>query len=129
VKLLLDEMWSHTIASELRRRGFDVIAASEVAQASRFAGISDDAVFARAQEEGRTVVTDNVGDYETARLTWESSQGTPHPGVIYALDPPFNRHQPAVVGQMVRALARFLREQEKRTEPFNRPHWLQPVPS
>jgi hypothetical protein len=48
MKLLLDEMWTPTIALELRRRDHNVIAANEPAHASRYAGIPDDAVFARA---------------------------------------------------------------------------------
>ena len=47
VRLLLDEMWSPTIALQLRKRDLDVIAITEPAHASRYAGISDDQVFAR----------------------------------------------------------------------------------
>lgn len=42
MRLLLDEMWTPTIALELRKLGFDVIAISEPAHAGRYAGISDD---------------------------------------------------------------------------------------
>ena len=35
VRLLLDEMWTPTIALELRKRDFDVIAISEPAHAGR----------------------------------------------------------------------------------------------
>ena len=66
MRLLLDEMWTPTIALELRKRGFDVIAISEPAYAGRYAGISDDQVFARAQDDGRAIVTDNIADYEQA---------------------------------------------------------------
>jgi len=54
VRLLLDEMWTPTIALELRKRDFDVIAISEPAHAGRYAGISDDLHFARAQEDRRS---------------------------------------------------------------------------
>lgn len=64
MRLLLDEMWTPTIALEMRKRGFDVIAASELSHAGRYAGISDDDVFARAQQDSRAVVTDNIADYE-----------------------------------------------------------------
>jgi len=40
-------MWAPTIAAELRKRRFDVIAINEQAQASRYAGTADDHVFAR----------------------------------------------------------------------------------
>jgi hypothetical protein len=68
VRLLLDEMWTPTIALELRKRGLEVIAITEPAHSSRYAGISDDEVFARAQDDGHTVVTDNIADYEQATL-------------------------------------------------------------
>jgi predicted nuclease of predicted toxin-antitoxin system len=127
VKLLLDEMWTPTIAVELRKRGLDVVAISEPALAARYAGVPDDQVFARAQEEGRMIVTDNVADFELARRDWES-RGKPHHGIIYALDPPFNRDRgEAVIGQMVRALARFLDSPPAAEEPFNRPHFLRPA--
>jgi hypothetical protein len=111
VKLVLDEMWNGNIASELRRRGHDAIAIQEP-EHSRYAGIPDDEVFELAQQEARAIVTDNIVDYERARLEWETT-GREHHGVIYALNPPFDRHQGnAVIGQMVRALDSFLRSDD-----------------
>jgi hypothetical protein len=127
--LLLDEMWTPTIAFELRKRDFDVVAVTEPAHASRYAGIPDDAVFAQAQDDGRTIVTDNVSDYERARRDWES-RGRVHHGVIYALDPPFNRHRGhSVIGEIVRALEHFLHSTEAKTEPFNGAHYLRAAPA
>jgi hypothetical protein len=124
VKLLLDEMWTPTIAVELRKRNFDVVAISEPAHAGRYAGLPDDEVFARAQSDGWAIVTDNVADYEQARRAWES-RGEAHHGLIYALNPPFNRHPgDAVIGQMVKALSRFLSSPEATREPFDRAHYL-----
>jgi Domain of unknown function (DUF5615) len=117
-----------TIALELRKRDLDVIAISEPAHAGRYAGISDDEVFARAQEDGRAVVTDNIADYEQARRDWESSRQAHH-GLVYALDPPFNRHRgEGVIGQMVSGLAHFLSSPDAATEPFNRSHYLREAP-
>jgi signal transduction histidine kinase len=116
------------IAFALRKRGFDVIAITEPAHASRYAGIGDDEVFARAQQDGRAVVTDNIADYEQARRDWEA-RGQAHHGLIYALSPPFNRHQgERVIGQMVSALAHFLRTPEAADKPFNRAHYLREAP-
>lgn len=123
MKLVLDEMWNAAIARELRRREHDAIAGQEPEHA-RYAGIPDDDVFALAQEEERTIVTDNVVDFERARLEWEST-GRPHRGVIYALDPPFNRHRGnAVIGQMVRALDGFLRSDAARSSSPLPVHYL-----
>jgi hypothetical protein len=128
VRLLLDEMWAPAIALDLRKRHFDVIAINERAHASRYAGIPDDQVFARAQRDGRAIVTDNIADYEKARRDWEA-RGAVHHGVIYALDPPFNRDRgDAVIGEMVRALEHLLASQEATHEPSNRAHYLRPAP-
>lgn len=40
MKVLLDEMWTPTIAVELRKLGLDVIASNEPADAGRYAGSS-----------------------------------------------------------------------------------------
>lgn len=128
MRVLLDEMWTPAISVELRKRGFDVIAIGEAEHASRYAGIADDDVFARAQEDGRTIVTDNVPDYEQVRRAWEA-RGRLHHGVIYALDPPFNRHRgDAVVGQMVLALELLLGSAVSQRDPFDRVHFLRPEP-
>lgn len=128
MRLLLDEMWTPTIAAELRKRHFDVIAINEPAHAGRYAGLPDDEVFAHAQEDGRAVVTDNIPDYEKARLDWEA-RGTAHHGLIYALNPPFNRHRgDAVIGQVVKALEHFLSSSEAEARPHNGVHYLHPAP-
>jgi hypothetical protein len=126
VKLVLDEMWSGTIARELRRLGHDAIAIQEPEHV-RYAGIPDDQVFELAQQDGRAIVTDNIADYERARLDWEGI-GRTHHGVVYALDPPFNRHRGSVViGQMVRALDSFLRTDDARATPPLPLHYLRPA--
>jgi hypothetical protein len=128
VRLLLDEMWTPTIALELRKRNLDVMAISEPAHVGRYAGIADDEVFARAQEDGYAILTDNVADYELARRNWES-RGHSHHGIVYALDPPFNRHRgDAVIGQLVKALQGFLSSPDAIEEPFNRAHYLRQAP-
>lgn len=128
MKVLLDEMWSPAIATQLRQRDHDVVAITEPAHAGRYAGIPDDEVFAKAQEDGRAIVTDNIPDYEQARADWES-RGQPHYGVIYALNPPFNRNRgDAVIGQMVRALDHFLASDEARHEPIDPVNHLRPAP-
>jgi hypothetical protein len=128
VRLLLDEMWTPTIALELRKREFDVVAISEPAHMGRYAGISDDQVFARAQDDGRAIVTDNIADYEHARREREN-RGQAHHGLIYALNPPFNRHRgKRVIGQMVNALAHFLSSPQAAQQPFNRAHFLRKAP-
>lgn len=123
MKLVLDEMWNPAIAVELRKREHDVIAIKE-SEHSRYSGIPDDEVFALAQEESRAVVTDNIPDYEQARMDWDAT-GRTHYGIVYALNPPFNRHRgSAVIGQIVRALDAFLNSEAAQVEPFNNVHYL-----
>jgi Domain of unknown function (DUF5615) len=119
LKLLLNEMWSAEIARQLRRRGHDVVAATELP--ARYRGVPDEVVFARAREDGRVVVTDNVADFATL-LAEAAGRGETHPGVVFALRPAFDRATPAVVGTMTRALGRLLRADE----PIRGGHFLRP---
>ncbi|MGH8909635.1 MAG: DUF5615 family PIN-like protein [Egibacteraceae bacterium] len=51
------------MAVQLRRRGFDVVAATEPDWARRYRGVPDEEVFRRAQEDRYALVTDNIGDF------------------------------------------------------------------
>ena len=102
MRLLLNEMWSAEIARQLRRRGVDALAATEAP--TRYRAIPDHDVFARAREDGRVIVTDNVPDF-AALVADAASRGESHPGVVFAVRPAFDRSHPRIVGQMVRALA------------------------
>jgi hypothetical protein len=101
VKLLLNEMWSSEIARRLRARGVDAVAATELPL--RYRGVPDHDVFARAREDGRAIVTDNVPDFATL-VADAAGRGEAHPGVIFAVRPAFDRANPRIVGRMVRAL-------------------------
>jgi predicted nuclease of predicted toxin-antitoxin system len=130
VKLVLDEMVPPVIAEQLRRRGVDAISAVEPAHAGRYAAAHDAAVFARAQEDGRTVVTDNVADFELVCTTWEQTHDEPHHGVLYAAGAAFNRHRAATfAGQMVRSIHYFVKTLPPDAEPFNRRQYLPPAPT
>lgn len=101
MKLLLNEMWSAEIARQLRERGIDALAATEAP--TRYRAVPDHDVFARAREDGRVIVTDNVPDF-AALVADAASRGADHPGVVFALRPAFDRSQPRIIGRMVRAL-------------------------
>ena len=83
------------------------VAATELPR--RYRGVSDDEFFARAQEDGRVVVTDNVRDFMSLAAAYES-RGETHRGVVLALRPAFDRARPGVVGEMVRALSALAAE-------------------
>ena len=105
MKLLLNEMWAAEIARQLRRRGHDVVAATELP--GRYRAVPDHDVFVRAREDGRVIVTDNVSDFATL-VAEATSRGETHPGVVFAVRPAFDRAHPRIVGDMVRALAAFV---------------------
>lgn len=105
-------MWSSAIARELRLRGCDVVAATELPR--RFRGIPDREFFLRAQDDGRAVVTDNVRDFMPI-VAEQASRATPHFGVVFALRPSFDRARAGIVGDMTRALEALVRERDEDT--------------
>ena len=65
MKLLLDEMLPPTIAKRLRdEHGHDVVA---VAERDELRGLQDADILLIAQEEERTIVTENVRDFSADR--------------------------------------------------------------
>lgn len=123
MKLVLDEMWPPAIAEQLRHRGHDVIAAQEPDHHPRYGGISDELLFERAQEHERTVVTDNIDDYEPLVAGCEQ-HGIVHHGVVFCSSRQFDRSDPRTVGRLVDALGAFLTAQASTSTPFNQRHWL-----
>ncbi len=115
VRLLLDEMFSPTIAEELRRRGHDVLAL--VADAELRA-LSDPEVYTWAGEQRRRVVTENVKDFRTLVA---SSAG---PGVLFTSSGSFPRSR-RDLGPLVRALDRWLVGAATTSRPLE--DWLLPV--
>jgi hypothetical protein len=98
-RLLLDEMFSPQIASELVRRGHDVVA---VAADPELAGLPDEQVLEGATSQGRCLVTQNVKDYE---VLWRAAaaQGRTHAGLLYSAPGRFPRDR-RFVGALVVAL-------------------------
>ena len=103
MKLLLDEMYPYSIAEQLRARGHDVVA---VGERPELRGAADENVFATAQDEGRAIVTDDVGF--RALEAAHRSRGERHHGVVFKTNRRFPRGRPGTVGRLVRSLDRFL---------------------
>jgi predicted nuclease of predicted toxin-antitoxin system len=76
--LLLDEMFSDTIAQQLRTNGHDVI--SVVAHPA-LVSLPDDQIFAYAAAEGRVLVTANIKDFMPLDSRYRAA-GQSHPGLI-----------------------------------------------
>jgi predicted nuclease of predicted toxin-antitoxin system len=98
LKLLLDEMYPASLAEALRGHDIDTCTVLELGLAGR----SDADIFAVAVEQGRTVLTENVGDF-THISAEHLSAGQHHPGVLIALSSRFSR-RPAGIGRLVAAI-------------------------
>jgi hypothetical protein len=76
--LLLDEMFSDTIAQQLRAKGHDVIA---VATVPALVSLPDDQIFAHAAATGRALVTANIKDFMPLDGQYRAA-GQGHAGLI-----------------------------------------------
>ena len=103
VRLLLDEMFSPEVASELVKRGHDVVA---VAADPGLVGLPDEQVLDWATDHGRCLVTENVKDDEVLRRA-AAAQGTTHAGLLYSGPRRFPRDR-RFVGALVVALDKMV---------------------
>jgi Domain of unknown function (DUF5615) len=117
--LLLDEMFSPEIATELVKREHDVVA---VAADPALAGLPDDQILAWAAEQHRCLVTENVKDFEVLRRQ-AVAQGTTHPGLLYSGPRRFPRDR-RFLGALVTALDEVLTAERVPVE--NEVSWLVP---
>jgi flagellar biosynthesis/type III secretory pathway ATPase len=78
VPLLLDEMFSDTIAQQLRAKGHDAVAA--VADPS-LVSLPDEQILARAAATGRALVTANIKDFMPLDARYRAA-GQAHAGLI-----------------------------------------------
>jgi Domain of unknown function (DUF5615) len=100
LRLLLDEMYPHSIAEQLRLKGHD---ADAVTARSELRGASDEELFALAQTERRAVVTENVADF--CRIADELDRsGSTHHGLVLVDPSRYRRGDSHTIGRMVRAL-------------------------
>jgi uncharacterized protein DUF5615 len=97
--LLLDEMFSPSIADGLAARGMDCRA---VVADIALRALSDLEIFEAALLEGRVIVTNNVPDFESLRRARDAVGGLV-PGLIYTSDLAFPRTK-AYVTRLVTAL-------------------------
>jgi predicted nuclease of predicted toxin-antitoxin system len=105
VKILVDEMYSATVAGELHAAGIGATTVGDL----RLSGASDPEVFGAAVAGGYTVLTENVGDF--ARIAAEhSTAGGHHQGVLIALSNRFSRRL-AGIGPSVAAIQAIADEQ------------------
>ena len=94
--LLLDEMFSGTIAQQLRAKGHDVQAV--VADPS-LASLPDGQILARAAATGRALVTANIKDFIPLDVQYRAA-GQEHAGLILV-----QRHKPVLGAEPDSAVA------------------------
>lgn len=106
MKLLLDEMYTPTIAEQLRARGHDATSIHDPDQ-RMLEGQPDDDVWAAAIADDRALVTENVQDFRRIE-TNALAQGQPVARLVFTTDRQFPRGDPATVGRLVNALDALL---------------------
>lgn len=103
MRLLLDEMISATVASQLRARGHDVVAVQDP-ELGHLRGVDDCVLLDHAVEEHRAVVTDNIPDFVRCHQR-RVDRDKPHFGLLLFTNDSFPRHRHgAFVGQLLAAL-------------------------
>ena len=106
MRLLLDEMLPPVIAQQLRNRGHDVLAVSEVVE---LRGLPDDDLFEHAQRDARAIVTYNRDDFLTLDHRYRQA-GRDHHGIVI-LNPRRFAHGNQTIGALVTSLEAFLTAQ------------------
>jgi Domain of unknown function (DUF5615) len=102
-RLALDEMFSRQSASELARRGHDVVA---VVADPGLTGLPDEQILEWATEHRRCLVTENVKDFEVLRRAF-AAQGRTHAGLLYCGPRRFPRDR-RFLGALVVALDKLV---------------------
>jgi predicted nuclease of predicted toxin-antitoxin system len=98
-RLVMDEMFSPSIAAALRDRGDDVIA---VAERGELRAMTDEEVFARAISQGRWLLTENVKDFRHILLRALQTD-TPVTGILFTSSRSFPRSRKNP-GPLIRAI-------------------------
>jgi hypothetical protein len=106
--VLLDEMFSDTIAQQLRAKGHDVQAV--VADPS-LASLPDDQILSRATATGRALVTANIKDFMPLDARYRAA-GQAHAGLILVSAKTFPQNR-SYTSAVTNALAALLDEREQ----------------
>lgn len=98
--MLLDDMLSADIATQLRANRHDVTA---VVEDRNLVGSADEDLLTYATARGRLLVTANVRDFAAIHGSWTTSGGRMHAGLIYIVNRVFPSDR-SFVGAVVTAL-------------------------
>jgi predicted nuclease of predicted toxin-antitoxin system len=106
MKLLLDEMYTPTIAEQLRARGRDAASIHDP-EYRMLEGEPDDEVWAAAIADDRALVSENVQDFRRIEPN-ALAHAQPVARLIFTTDRQFPRGDPATLGRLVSALDALL---------------------
>jgi hypothetical protein len=106
--LLLDEMFSDTIAQQLRAKGHD---GQAVVADPSLASLSDDQILSRAAAAGRALVTANIKDFMPLDARYRAA-GQAHAGLILVSAKTFPQNR-SYISAVTSALAALLDERER----------------
>jgi predicted nuclease of predicted toxin-antitoxin system len=118
VRLALDHHYSRLIAEQLRERGYDVVAVYE--RGWHLAG--DEELLEHCSEDGRALLTNNVGDFVAISQRW-AGEGRSHAGLVFTSDASLPRTR-ATIGTYVGLLADLLTDNLDAGAFTGRIHWL-----
>jgi hypothetical protein len=126
LRLLLDEHYSHLIATRLRDLGHDVVAVTERID---LVGLRDADLFALMAAERRAIVTENWGDFQR-QLPEAATPGMAHYGLLFTSRRRLPRDT-ETIGLYVRVLDDFLARHPVEDALFDSYAWLpaRPLPS
>ena len=106
MKLLLDEMYTPTIAEQLRARGHDAASIHDP-EYRMLEGEPDDEVWSAAIADDRALVSENVQDFRRIEAN-ALAHAQPVARLIFTTDRQFPRGDPATLGRLVSALDTLL---------------------
>jgi hypothetical protein len=118
MRLLLDVHHSRVAAERLRSLGHDVIAASDDAA---LAVMSDEELLRFAAAEQRSIVTENVKDFDRIVRAW-STTGEHHAGIVFTSPRRFHRGRLSYPEDLVVALGRLFADPPAELRDWV--HWL-----
>lgn len=102
MRLLLNEQINPVVAAELRRKGHDVVSASELGTR----GANDWEQLSAAVSAHRALVTYNIADFQRLLAEW-AQKGLAHWGIIFVSEKTISQRS---LGPLVLALGRLLDE-------------------
>ena len=119
MRLVLDEMYSPQIASQLRSRNHDVLSVSERPD---LMGRSDEELFAAMAADNRAIVTNNAADF-VLLFQRETAEGMDHAGLLLTSDRSLPRTK-AGIGRYVAVLDDLLTSHPTDDALRNQLRWL-----